>query len=121
MANGRSANAQLRRNTGITRRSSDRTKEKPMDPVLQDIYSTIIPSAPFIIAAYALLWAALLIYVIISVRSLKKSEAQLAVLEETVASLKAQRAAAPAAEGAVSAQQAAAEKAAEAAAPKIAE
>ncbi|MEE8722687.1 MAG: hypothetical protein SOI38_06890 [Eggerthellaceae bacterium] len=92
-----------------------------MDPVLQDIYSTIIPSAPFIIAAYALLWAALLIYVIISVRSLKKSEAQLAVLEETVASLKAQRAAAPAAEGAVSAQQAAAEKAAEAAAPKIAE
>lgn len=92
-----------------------------MDPVLQDIYSTIIPSAPFIIAAYALLWAALLIYVIISVRSLKKSEAQLAVLEEAVAGLKAQRATAPTAEGAVSAQQAASEKAAEAAAPKIAE
>ena len=27
-----------------------------MNPILQDIYSTIIPSAPFIIAAYALFW-----------------------------------------------------------------
>ena len=31
-----------------------------MNPVLADIYSTVIPSMPFIIAAYALLWAVLL-------------------------------------------------------------
>lgn len=27
-----------------------------MNPILADIYSTILPSAPYIIAAYALLW-----------------------------------------------------------------
>ena len=33
-----------------------------MNPILADIYSTILPSAPYIIAAYALLWVALLVY-----------------------------------------------------------
>ena len=56
-----------------------------MNPILGDIYSTVIPSAPFIIAAYALLWAALLVYVVIVVRGLKKTEAQMAVLEEAIA------------------------------------
>ena len=55
-----------------------------MNPILSDIYSTVIPSAPFIIAAYAIVWAALLIYVIITVRGLKKTEAQMALLEEAV-------------------------------------
>ncbi len=61
-----------------------------MNPVLEEIYSTIIPSAPFLIAAYALLWAVLLIYVLVSMFSMKKTEAQIAVLEEAVAELKAQ-------------------------------
>lgn len=55
-----------------------------MNPILSDIYSTVIPSAPFIIAAYAIVWAALLIYVVIVVRGLKKTEAEMAVLEEAV-------------------------------------
>ena len=53
-----------------------------MNPILSDMYSTVIPSAPFIIAAYAILWAVLLVYVITIVRGLKKTEAQMAVLEE---------------------------------------
>ena len=61
-----------------------------MNPVLAEIYSTIIPSAPFIIAAYALMWAALLIYVFMIVRGLKKTEAQMSILEEQVAELRAQ-------------------------------
>ena len=56
-----------------------------MNPILADMYSTVIPSAPFLIAAYALVWAALLVYVIVVVRGLKKTEAQMAVLEETLA------------------------------------
>lgn len=56
-----------------------------MNAVLVEIYSTIIPSAPYIIAAYALLWLALLVYVFIIVRGLKKTEAQMAVLEEAIA------------------------------------
>ncbi len=60
-----------------------------MNPVLAEIYSTVIPSMPFIIAAYALLWTVLLIYVFVSMRGMKKTEQQIAVLEEAVAELKA--------------------------------
>ena len=59
-----------------------------MNPVLADIYSTVIPSMPFIIAAYALMWAVLFIYVFVSISGLKKVEKQIAVLEEAVAELK---------------------------------
>ena len=55
-----------------------------MNPILADIYSTVIPSAPFIIAAYALVWLVLLIYVAMVVRGLKKTEAQMALLEEAL-------------------------------------
>ena len=55
-----------------------------MNPILADIYSTVVPSAPFIIAAYALVWVALLVYVVVIVRGLKKTEAQIAVLEESL-------------------------------------
>ncbi len=60
-----------------------------MNPVLEEIYSTVIPSAPYLIAAYALIWLVLLVYVFVVVRGLKKTEAQIAVLEEAVAELKA--------------------------------
>ncbi|MBE6472503.1 MAG: hypothetical protein E7Z99_02815 [Coriobacteriaceae bacterium] len=56
-----------------------------MNAILVDIYSTVAPSAPFIIAAYAIVWLALLIYVIITVNGLKKTEAQVALLEEALA------------------------------------
>lgn len=55
-----------------------------MNPILADIYSTVIPSAPFIIAAYAILWVVLLIYIVVVVRGLKKTEAQVALLEKQV-------------------------------------
>ena len=56
-----------------------------MNPILADIYSTILPSAPYIIAAYALLWVALLVYVLMAFRGTKKATAQLTLLEEAVA------------------------------------
>lgn len=56
-----------------------------MDPILVEIYSTIIPSAPYLIAAYALLWAVLLAYVLVIMRGFKKAEAQMTVLEEAIA------------------------------------
>ena len=36
-----------------------------MNPILTEIYSTIVPSMPFIIGAYVLMWVALLVYVLI--------------------------------------------------------
>ena len=59
-----------------------------MDPILQEIDSTVGPSAPFLIAAYALLWAALLVYVIVMQRGLKNSEKRLDLLEAELASKK---------------------------------
>lgn len=56
-----------------------------MNPILADMYSTVIPSAPFIIAAYAIVWLALLVYVLVVIRGLKKTEQQMAVLEEMLA------------------------------------
>lgn len=60
-----------------------------MNPVLAEIYSTVIPSAPYIIGAYALVWAALLVYVIIIMRGTKKAQQQMTLLEEQVAELQA--------------------------------
>ena len=55
-----------------------------MNPILADIYSTVIPSAPFVIAAYALLLAALFVYAFMIMRRLKRTEAQMAVLEDAL-------------------------------------
>lgn len=56
-----------------------------MNPVLTEIYSTVVPSMPFIIGAYVLMWAALLVYVLMITLGFKKAEKQMAVLEEAIA------------------------------------
>ncbi len=58
-----------------------------MDPIQAEIYSTVLDSAPYVIAAYALIWVILLVYIIISSRSLKKTEQQIAALEEAIEQL----------------------------------
>ena len=60
-----------------------------MNPVLVEIYSTIVPSMPFIIGAYVLMWLAILVYMLVITLSYTKAEKQMAVLEEAVAELQA--------------------------------
>ena len=55
-----------------------------MNPILADIYSTVIPSAPYLIAAYALVLVVLLVYVVFVVRGIKKTEQQMSALEATL-------------------------------------
>lgn len=55
-----------------------------MNPILAEIYSTIIPSAPYLIAAYALLWVVLLAYILIIVRGQKKARQQMQLIEEAI-------------------------------------
>lgn len=55
-----------------------------MNPILADIYSAVIPSAPFIIAAYVILWVVLIAYVIGVAHRVKRAETQVAVLEKQV-------------------------------------
>ena len=56
-----------------------------MNPILADMYATVAPSMPFIIAAYAIVWLALLLYVAFALRRMKRTEAQMALLEEALA------------------------------------
>lgn len=56
-----------------------------MNPLLEQIYATVIPSAPYVIAAYALMWLCLCVYVVYAASRQKKVEAELAVVEETYA------------------------------------
>ena len=58
-----------------------------MNSVLAEIYSTVLEAAPFVIAAYALIWLILLGYVVIVTMGLKKTEKQMKVLEEALSEL----------------------------------
>jgi len=58
-----------------------------MDPMLQQIYEGVAGAAPFVIAAYALMWVVMLIYIIYSNQSLTNTEKQLAALEEAITQL----------------------------------
>ncbi len=53
-----------------------------MNPILEEIYSTIIPSAPYLIAAYVLVLAALLVWLFVQFRRQSTLSRRLDVLEE---------------------------------------
>ncbi|MCI9129518.1 MAG: CcmD family protein [Eggerthellaceae bacterium] len=55
-----------------------------MNPVLEEIYSTVLPSAPYVIIAYALIWVILLAYILVIMRGTKKAEEQLELIEEAL-------------------------------------
>ena len=55
-----------------------------MNPVLEEIYSTILPSAPYVIVAYVGIILALGIYVFFIVSKLRRTEKKLPALEERV-------------------------------------
>jgi CcmD family protein len=56
-----------------------------MDPVLQQIYQLVVPSLPYVIAAYGVLWLGLMAYVAVVFVRLGKLEKQLALVEEACA------------------------------------
>lgn len=58
-----------------------------MNPVLSEIYSTVLGGAPYVIAAYALIFAILMVYVIMTTLKLKNTEKKLDALEEHVEEL----------------------------------
>lgn len=55
-----------------------------MDPVLIEIYSTVLGGAPFVIAAYVLMFLVLVAYVAFTVTKLSKTEKKIAALEEYI-------------------------------------
>ncbi len=61
-----------------------------MNPLLANVYSTILPSAPFVIAAYAIIWIAVAVFVAIIVRGTKKNERDLVALRDAIEELQAE-------------------------------
>lgn len=55
-----------------------------MDPVQLEVYSIVLTSAPYVIAAYALMLVVLFVYIFFAQQGLKKAKKQMAVLQETV-------------------------------------
>jgi CcmD family protein len=50
---------------------------------MNDIYQLVIPQAPYIIAAYGLIWVSLVVYVALIARRLTKTEQQMEVVESS--------------------------------------
>ena len=57
-----------------------------MDPILAEVYSTVLPAAPFVIGAYVGIWVALAVYVFVLVRRSKRTEHDLDALRQALAS-----------------------------------
>lgn len=55
-----------------------------MDPVLKEIYSLVMPAAPYVLAAYGILWIGLFGYVTAVLLRIGKLETELRVVEEAV-------------------------------------
>ena len=55
-----------------------------MDPVLQEIYKTVLDAAPYVIAAYALLWVGLFGFIFFVLRRVTQVERELAVVEQAL-------------------------------------
>ena len=62
-----------------------------MNSVLSEIYSTVLTGAPFVIAAYALIFVILMVYVIMTMMKLKNTEKKIDALEEHVEELLAEK------------------------------
>ena len=55
-----------------------------MDPVLADVYSTALSSAPFVIAAYALIWVILMVFAILMFVKSRKTQKDIDALKEAI-------------------------------------
>jgi len=49
-----------------------------------ELYTLVLHDAPFVIAAYAILWVALIVYISMVLRRLLRLEKEIAVLEECI-------------------------------------
>ena len=55
-----------------------------MDPILEEVYSIVVPSAPYVIAAYVLIWAILFVFIIVMLRRTKKTQKDIDALNEAI-------------------------------------
>ena len=56
-----------------------------MDPTNAELYKLVLPDAPYVVAAYGVLWVALIAYVSMVLSRLMKLEKEIRVVEESCA------------------------------------
>lgn len=55
-----------------------------MDAILAEIYSTVLPAAPYVIAAYAGIWIVLFVFVALLARKASRTRADIKALQEAL-------------------------------------
>ena len=55
-----------------------------MDPILSEVYSTVLPAAPFVLAAYVGILLALFVFVLSLWRKSKRTEADIEALRRAL-------------------------------------
>ncbi len=55
-----------------------------MDPVLEEVYSTVLSGAPYVIGAYALIWVVLMVFVIMMLNRSRKTQKDIDALRESI-------------------------------------
>ena len=56
-----------------------------MDPTNAELYKLVLPAAPYVVAAYGILWIALIGYVSLVLTRLMKLEKEMRLVEESCA------------------------------------
>ena len=56
-----------------------------MDPTNAELYKLVLPDFPYVVAAYAVLWVALIGYVSLVLSRLMKLEKEILIVEESCA------------------------------------
>ena len=52
-----------------------------MDPILAEVYSTVLPAAPFVIAAYVGIWLVLFVFVLMLWRKSQRTRSDIDALK----------------------------------------
>lgn len=55
-----------------------------MDPILSEVYSTVLPAAPYVLAAYAGITIALFVFVLVLWRKSKRTESDIEALRQAL-------------------------------------
>ena len=55
-----------------------------MDPILAEVYSTVLPAAPFVLAAYVGIWLVLFVFVLTLWRKSKRTNADIEALKRAL-------------------------------------
>lgn len=55
-----------------------------MDPILSEVYSTVLPAAPYVIGAYVGIWLVLAVFVLVLFRRAKHTSQDVEALKEAL-------------------------------------